>query len=343
MDPPEKFTPSRFMLYDGKSDPRSHVSHVRQIMALWNHMNALMCLVFHSSLRDFGLKWFDKLLVGSIESFHQLTKSFVARFLINTKALKGFGSILTLWKAKNKSIRNYRKRYWETYNEIEECSEELTCGKLQARIDSRGETLEELNAPIDLDLMFRMAMKEVQLIDEEHEVLKDVGRNPEAKVVEDLILYELDELSSNRFFLTEPNFIKHEFNILPDARPVKQRGRRSTSEHVDVVIEEVEKLKETSEITKVLYPSWLSNTIVVLADFMVKFLPKAVSPEQGCLVSTHRGEESSEAVSSVIQSIPVDKEVIQEPPQHLETTASGEIFDVPEVIEESPQIGPTSA
>ena len=32
---------------------------------------------------------------------------------------------------------------------------------------------------------------------------------------------------------------------------------------MDAVIEEVTKLKEASAITKVLYPSWLSNTIVV--------------------------------------------------------------------------------
>ena len=29
MDPPKIFIPQRFMLYNGKSDPRSHVSHVR--------------------------------------------------------------------------------------------------------------------------------------------------------------------------------------------------------------------------------------------------------------------------------------------------------------------------
>ena len=29
MNPPNKFTPRKFTLYDDKSDPRSHVSHVR--------------------------------------------------------------------------------------------------------------------------------------------------------------------------------------------------------------------------------------------------------------------------------------------------------------------------
>ena len=107
MDPPEKFMPSRFTLYDEKLDQRSHVSHVKQMMALWNHLDVLMCRVFPSSLGDLGLKWFDKLLVGSIENFNQLTKSFVARFVINTKGPKGVGSFLTLKKGKNESIWNY--------------------------------------------------------------------------------------------------------------------------------------------------------------------------------------------------------------------------------------------
>ena len=48
----------------------------------------------------------------------------------------------------------------------------------------------------------KVVIKEVQLIEEEHEVLEDVRRNPKAKVMEDLIRYELDEPSSDRFFLT---------------------------------------------------------------------------------------------------------------------------------------------
>ncbi|GFY99310.1 uridine kinase-like 4 [Actinidia rufa] len=49
----------------------------------------------------------------------------------------------------------------------------------------------------------KATMKEVQLIEKEREFLEDVGRDPEAKVVEDLIHYELEEPSSDRFFLIE--------------------------------------------------------------------------------------------------------------------------------------------
>ena len=53
-------------------------------------------------------------------------------------------------------------------------------------------------------------MKEVQLIKEEYEVQDDIGRAPKAKVVEDLIRYELDEPSSDRFFLTSTNLEERE-------------------------------------------------------------------------------------------------------------------------------------
>ena len=99
-------------------------------------------------------------------------------------------------------------------------------------------------------------MWEVQLVEEEREVLEDVDRTHEAKVMEDLVRYDLDEPSSDRFFLTSSNlkerertefiefltanievfawtpyemlgidlsFIKHELNVIPEVKPVKQR------------------------------------------------------------------------------------------------------------------------
>ena len=51
----------------------------------------------------------------------------------------------------------------------------------------------------------KAAMKKVQLVKEKMEVLEDVRRTPDDKVVEDLICYELDEPSSDHFFLTGAN------------------------------------------------------------------------------------------------------------------------------------------
>ncbi|GFZ21140.1 hypothetical protein Acr_29g0003020 [Actinidia rufa] len=298
----------RFTLYDGKSDPRPHISHAKQMMALWNHMDVLMCLVFPLSLGDLGLKWFKHTFREADQEFLLVTESFVARFVINTMAPKGVSSLLTLRKGKNETIHNYKKRYWKTYNEIEECFEELTVVsyKLWLTIGERLWENLKLNPSFDLwDLMsqsakklrvaaaepgsltftkanidrvqhpysdplviqlrinnydvrrvlvntgssvegmvstlyqvikfatfyreetlygdqvaakqcylaavsIKAAMKEVHLVEEEYEVLEDVGWNPEAKVVEDLVRFELDEPSSNRFFLTRANLEERE-------------------------------------------------------------------------------------------------------------------------------------
>lgn len=64
---PAGFHQPKFTLYDGKTDPYMHVSHFRQVMAGHRRNDALMCLIFPSSLGELGLKWFERLPEGSIE------------------------------------------------------------------------------------------------------------------------------------------------------------------------------------------------------------------------------------------------------------------------------------
>ena len=60
----------------------------------------------------------------------------------------------------------------------------------------------------------------------------------------------------------DPEFICHHLNVNPTITP-KQQPQRSSKEHVEVVKEEVNKLKQAREINEVVYPEWLANTIVV--------------------------------------------------------------------------------
>ncbi|XP_057506017.1 uncharacterized protein LOC130789309 [Actinidia eriantha] len=139
---PEKFTPPMFNLYDGKSDPKSYVSHVRQMMALWNHMDALMCRVFPINRE---IPPVDRVFCSSVR--HQY---------------KGTGRILfDAEEGKNKSICNYSKQYWKTYNEIEECSEESAVASYKLGLTPEERLWENLtlNPPTDLrDLMSRVKM-----------------------------------------------------------------------------------------------------------------------------------------------------------------------------------------
>ncbi|GFZ11580.1 hypothetical protein Acr_22g0009780 [Actinidia rufa] len=336
----------------------------------------------HPSLGDLVLKWFDKLPAGSIESFYQLTEAFVARFVINTKAPKGVSSLLTLQKGKNEMLRSYRKCYWEMYNEIEECSEELAvvscklgltlCEKLwedltlkppadlrdlmsrvkmftwleddentqgeeaeirpNPRFDQGNEeagnafeedlplgTIHMIKEPNHPDLgnktassprldtldegsciyatpshqvcrpprqkkplaakqcylatvSTKVAMKEVQMVDEKWAVLEDVGKTLEAKVMEDLIRYELNEPSSDRFFLTSANL----------------------------------KEQERTEVD--------------------------------CPASAHSKEGSSTRTSASTEPKPEGPEIRKEPPQGVEESTTEDINEGPEIHKEPPHI-----
>ena len=59
------------------------------------------------------------------------------------------------------------------------------------------------------------------------------------------------------------SFIVHKLNVDPKVMLKKERLRRSTKPHVEVVKEEVEKLKRSGAIREVFFPEWLANTVAV--------------------------------------------------------------------------------
>ncbi|XP_065622239.1 uncharacterized protein LOC136064427 [Quercus suber] len=61
----------------------------------------------------------------------------------------------------------------------------------------------------------------------------------------------------------DPSFICHHLNVNPSVVPKKQPPQRPSREHVDVIREEVMKLKRVGAIKEVFYPEWLVNTVVV--------------------------------------------------------------------------------
>ncbi|XP_075663324.1 uncharacterized protein LOC142632890 [Castanea sativa] len=61
----------------------------------------------------------------------------------------------------------------------------------------------------------------------------------------------------------DPEFITHKLNVDPMFPPKKQKLRRSAKQYVEVMKQEVERLKLAGVIKEVYFPKWLSNTMVV--------------------------------------------------------------------------------
>jgi ribonuclease HI len=61
----------------------------------------------------------------------------------------------------------------------------------------------------------------------------------------------------------DPAFACHSLNVDPLIRPVVQKGRRISPVHQEAVCEEVDRLMKARTIKEILYPTWLSNTVVI--------------------------------------------------------------------------------
>ena len=61
----------------------------------------------------------------------------------------------------------------------------------------------------------------------------------------------------------DPNFICHHLNVNPSISSKRRPPWRPSKEHVEVVKNEVTKLKLVGTIKEVFYPQWLANTVVV--------------------------------------------------------------------------------
>ena len=61
----------------------------------------------------------------------------------------------------------------------------------------------------------------------------------------------------------DPEFIVHKFNVNPLFPLKKQKPRRSAKEHVEVVNQEVKRLKEAGAKKEAFFLEWLANTVVI--------------------------------------------------------------------------------
>ncbi|KAI8572478.1 hypothetical protein RHMOL_Rhmol01G0202200 [Rhododendron molle] len=98
-----------------------------------------MCKMFPSSLGKVALSWFHKLGPNTIRGWRQLGEEFTARFLTSRKPPKTFESLSVMKQGENEPIRDYAKKYWVTFNEIESCSEEYAIATFKTGLSIRGE------------------------------------------------------------------------------------------------------------------------------------------------------------------------------------------------------------
>uniref|UniRef100_A0A2N9I869 Integrase catalytic domain-containing protein n=1 Tax=Fagus sylvatica TaxID=28930 RepID=A0A2N9I869_FAGSY len=143
---PAKFTPPNLISYNGNTDPVSHLSHYRQSMTLYNGNDSLMCRIFPSSLGEVALQ-----------------------------KPKEVDSLMALIMKPGESLKSYSARYWETYNEIDLCGEDLAVRQFKFGLPIGCKIRQSLTKkpPLNMtDLMSRI---------EQHVRVEEDGLQPQKK------------------------------------------------------------------------------------------------------------------------------------------------------------------
>ena len=109
--PPHDFSIPPFTMYDGSSDPYDSMLHFNQAMILSIGNDRLLCKVFPASLKRPALAWFHKLLRGSINSFNELWAAFFSQYLCSVRQKGNIGSLQTIFKWEDESIRDFTRRF----------------------------------------------------------------------------------------------------------------------------------------------------------------------------------------------------------------------------------------
>ena len=141
---PSRIKHDPFILYDSSADPVGHIRHYQQQMFMHTGDDVAMCVAFPSSLGPVALTWFHKLESGSIRSWTQLKEEFVARFLTSRVAPKTFEHLTAMKQGQDEPLREYAKKFWETYNEIDHCSPEFAIATFKTGLPVRGKLRESL-------------------------------------------------------------------------------------------------------------------------------------------------------------------------------------------------------
>jgi hypothetical protein len=142
---PGKFSSLNYVMYDSRANPIRHINHFRQSMTLHLGNDALMCRMFSSSLGPMSLRWFNRLQHSSIYLWDELAEAFLSRFITNSRKPKEFDSLLSMRMKDSESLKSYSSRYWEMYNEVDSCTEEIAIKTFKLGLDPESELRHNLS------------------------------------------------------------------------------------------------------------------------------------------------------------------------------------------------------
>ena len=113
-------------LYDGTSDPQSHIDAFKNAMLISGASDAMRCKAFPATLSDVARQCFSSLPPWSVGDFFELTEKFLNHFTTNRAYCKTAGSLYSLNQGDSKSLKDFIGRFNRETTHIRNLNQEVT-------------------------------------------------------------------------------------------------------------------------------------------------------------------------------------------------------------------------
>ena len=104
-----KLLPPRFKMlqlepHDRTANPMDHLKNFKSLMLLQGTTDATLCRVFLSTLRKATHHWYLSLESNIMDSFHQLSRMFVAHFISNRRQCRNSKFLASIKQRENEPL-----------------------------------------------------------------------------------------------------------------------------------------------------------------------------------------------------------------------------------------------
>ncbi|GFS38923.1 hypothetical protein Acr_00g0060220 [Actinidia rufa] len=117
--------PTQLGIYEGKTDPMDHLDSYKSLMSLQGCSDEVMCKAFSATLKGPARSWFRKLSPGTIDSFGELSRLFVANFMSCRNRQKNASYLFTVHQKETESLKDFVKRFNQAILEVEDPSDKV--------------------------------------------------------------------------------------------------------------------------------------------------------------------------------------------------------------------------
>ncbi|XP_026459170.1 uncharacterized protein LOC113359807 [Papaver somniferum] len=173
---PKKCLIPAFECYDGSSDPAAHLRYYNCMLARWDQDDVVLCRYFHSSLKGSDLSWFDNLPPNSINSYEQLTETFLRTYMYNKAVHAGMDKLFSLAIGYKETTREYTDRWHKICQTIGNVDLVVSINCYKWGLDRMSPLFVEIHGSVPT------AEGDLRVIIEKHASLEEIQReNPRAR------------------------------------------------------------------------------------------------------------------------------------------------------------------